>query len=71
MKEDFPHHVLHADTIMQLATGFALTMIESPGARIVVATSLTLGIACAALFRILRRNDPGVPSILATKTVIK
>jgi hypothetical protein len=63
-QEDVIHYALHAETIWILATGFVLAMIESTGARIVFGVCFALGLAFAAWLRVVRKRDPGVPSIL-------
>jgi ABC-type bacteriocin/lantibiotic exporter with double-glycine peptidase domain len=64
--------VLHWQEIFVLVTGFVLAMIESPGARIVVAICLVLGLIFAIALRILdRKSNHGATSILPLPPVIK
>ena len=64
--------ILHWQEIVLLVTGFVLAMIESPGARIVVATCVGLGLIFAIAIRILaRKSNHGATSILQAPPVIK
>ncbi len=63
---------LHGHDIFVLVTGFVLAMIESPGARIVVAICFGMGLIFAMAIRIMgRKSNLGVTSILQVPPVIK
>ena len=64
--------VLHCQEIFVLITGFVLAMIESPGARIVVAICFGLGLIFSIALRILnRKNSQNPTSILQAPPAIK
>jgi hypothetical protein len=64
--------VLHWQEIFVLVTGFVLAMVESPGARIVVAICFGLGLIFAIALRLLdRKSDHNATSILQVPPVIK
>ncbi len=64
--------VWHWQEIYALVIGFVLAMIESPGARIVVAICFGLGLIFVTAIRILdRKNNHGATSILKLPPDIK
>ena len=63
--------VAHGEAVARLAIAFFMVMIESPGARIVLAVCICLGLIFAGVLRLLANRRPQVPSIFASKSIIQ